>query len=106
MTAERIVHKSSLATSDINDLTDYYRKQAGLPVAMRFVDNAERAFEQLRAMPRIGAILGLDELPYEDLRRWHIHGFPRLLIVYRETSDGVEVIRVLHGARDIPSVLC
>ncbi len=105
MTTERIVHKTGLATADINELADHFLAKAGLAVALRFIDNAERAFEQLRVAPQIGALLGLDELPYEDLRRWHIDGFARLLIVYREVSDGIEVIRVLHTARDIPTLL-
>lgn len=105
MTPERIVHKTGLATSDIDQLVDYYIKEAGHAVALRFIDSAEHAFDQLRAMPRIGALLGLDELPYEDVRRWHIDGFGNLIILYREVADGVEVIRVLHTARDIRALL-
>jgi toxin ParE1/3/4 len=102
---ERVVHKTGLATADLNELTDYYLEKAGPVVALRFIDNAERAFEQLRAVPRIGALLGLDELPYEDIRRWHIDGFSSLMILYREVSDGIEVVRVLHTARDIRALL-
>jgi toxin ParE1/3/4 len=105
MSAERIIHKTGLATDDIREQADYYRQRAGLPVALRFVDNAERAFEQLAAMPKIGPLLGLDELPYEDIRRWHIDGFDRLIILYRETQDGIEVIRVLHTSRNIIEIL-
>ena len=103
--ASPTIHKSSLATSDINDLADYYRQHAGLDLALRFVDNAERAFDQIASMPRIGALLGLDELPYEDIRRWQIDGFRRLVILYRETADGIEVIRVLHGSRDLADLV-
>jgi toxin ParE1/3/4 len=105
MTADRVVHKTGLATTDLQELADYLLAHAGPAVALRFVDAAERAFEQLRTGPRIGALLGLDELPYEDVRRWHVAGFDRVLILYRETADGVEVVRVLHTARDIPTLL-
>jgi toxin ParE1/3/4 len=100
-----MIHKTGLATVDVNDLADYYRKEAGHTVAMRFVDNAERAFNQLASMPSIGALLGLDELPYEDIRRWHIEGFDRLIILYRETADGIEIVRVLHTSRDIAALI-
>ena len=35
-----------------------------------------------------------------------LRGFPvgNYLIFYRPTTDGIEVIRVLHGARDIPEL--
>lgn len=105
MSADRIIHKTGLATTDIEDLADYYLRHGGRGVALRFVDQAERAFSQLVASPTIGAPLGLDELPYEDIRRWHIGGFDRLVILYRQTADGIEVIRVLHTARDLPSVM-
>ena len=51
-------------------------------------------------MPSMGALVGLDELPYEDIRRWHIDGFDRLVIYYRVTADGIELIRVIDGSRD------
>lgn len=105
MMPDRVVHKTGQATADINELADYFLSKAGREVALRFIDNAERAFEQLRAMPRIGGLLGLDELPYEDIRRWQIEGFGSLIILYREVSDGVEVVRVLHTARDIRTLL-
>lgn len=104
MTPERVVHKTGLATTDINELADYFRERAGTAIALRFVNQAEAAFERLLATPRIGALLGLDELPYEDIRRWHITGFDRLMILYREVADGIEVVRVLHTARDIPAL--
>lgn len=31
------------------------------------------------------------------------HG--RYLLFFRETTDGVRIVRVLHGARDLPSVI-
>jgi toxin ParE1/3/4 len=105
MTIDRVIHKTGLATADIEDQAQYYRHEAGLAVALRFVDNAERAFEQLCTMPKLGPFLGLDEFTYEDIRRWHIDGFDRLMILYRETADGIEVVRVLHSSRDIVALL-
>jgi toxin ParE1/3/4 len=105
MTSDRIIHKTGLATTDINELADHFLEKAGPAIALRFIDNAECAFDQIVAMPSIGALLGLDELPYEDIRRWHIDGFSHLMILYREMADGIEIVRVLHTARDIPAVL-
>ena len=102
---DRVVHKTGQATADIEGLVDYFVQEAGPDVALRFIDNAEWAFGQLLATPRIGQLLGLDELPYEDVRRWHIGGFKRLMVLYRPVADGIEVIRVLHTARDIPAVI-
>jgi len=35
---------------------------------------------------------------------WPIKGFKNYLIFYRPIEQGVEIVRVLHGARDMPSV--
>jgi toxin ParE1/3/4 len=32
-------------------------------------------------------------------------GFKRFLIFYRVTDDGVDILRVLHGARDVEMLL-
>jgi plasmid stabilization system protein ParE len=47
------------ATADINEQADYYLENAGLTIALRFIDNAERAFNELLARPGLGALLGL-----------------------------------------------
>lgn len=39
------------------------------------------------------------------LRRVPITGFGNYLIFYRPIEGGIEVVRVIHGARDLPSVL-
>jgi toxin ParE1/3/4 len=39
------------------------------------------------------------------LRSWAIRGFATFLVFYRPTQRGIEVIRVLHGARDLDAIL-
>jgi toxin ParE1/3/4 len=95
------VEKTALATRDIEALAAYYLAEAGIPVAMRFIDHAELAFSHLAQMPRIGALLGFQHPPYADIRRWHIQGFPRLLILYRALPDGIELVRLLDAGRDL-----
>jgi plasmid stabilization system protein ParE len=41
----------------------------------------------------------------QDLRKCSVDGFADILVFYRVDADMVEVIRVLHGARDLPSIL-
>jgi len=76
-----------------------------MPMAGPGNSRAERAFAQLASMPRMGAKLGFSDPEIADLRRLQIEGFPRLLILYRETIVRVEVIRVIDAARDIRSLL-
>ncbi len=95
------IEKTALATHDIEGLAAYYLGEAGTSVARRFIDHAELAFAHLVQMPRMGALLGFSHAPHSDIRRWHIQGFPRLLILYRVLPDGIEVVRVLDAGRDL-----
>jgi len=40
-----------------------------------------------------------------DLRIWPIRGFEKIVIFYRPIEGGIEVVRVLHGARDVKGIL-
>ncbi|HEY0833571.1 MAG TPA: type II toxin-antitoxin system RelE/ParE family toxin [Azospirillum sp.] len=68
-------------------------------VALRFIDGIEEKCRLLAAQPGIGRDRG-------ELRphmRSHVHG--RYVIFYRPLPGGIEVLRVLHGSRDIGSAL-
>ena len=67
----------------------------------RFLDAADRTFVDLAAMPGLGhkAILGNRRLT--EIRSWRIKGFENWLVFYRVTDEAVEILRVLHGARDL-----
>jgi toxin ParE1/3/4 len=38
------------------------------------------------------------------MRVWRVEGFERYLILYRAGEARVEIVRVLHTARDFPSI--
>lgn len=40
-----------------------------------------------------------------ELRSWAVTGFPAHLIFYRPGPDDLLVVRLLHGARDLPRLL-
>ena len=35
------------------------------------------------------------------IRIWPIHGFQKILIIYAAERTGIDVLRVVHGARDL-----
>ena len=39
------------------------------------------------------------------LRSWRIEGFEKHLIFYRPADDGIDIVRVIHAARDVGTVL-
>jgi toxin ParE1/3/4 len=69
--------------------------------ATRFLKVAEQTFLELADMPGMGIVTSFNDFEDSNLRRWRIRGFENFLIFYRPLEDGIEIIRVLHGAREI-----
>jgi toxin ParE1/3/4 len=59
----------------------------------------------LAGMPGMGTCYEPDEPLYADLRYFPIARHRKFLAFYRPLPDGIEVLRVLHGARDIAGIL-
>jgi len=94
-----------LAWREINKHLDYLEEQAGLEIAERFLDQLIRSFDTLTRMPRIGTLCGFRKPSTRRLRRWQVKDFENWLIFYQVRRYGIEVVYVLHGARDIESLL-
>lgn len=71
----------------------------------RFLDALTEAFDALARMPEMGARREFDNPALEDIRMWPTRGFEKHLVFYRPIPNGIDVIRVLHAARDVGSVL-
>jgi toxin ParE1/3/4 len=76
-----------------------------LDSAFDFLAAAEQTFEFLSKMPLIGSPRAFSSARLSNVRQWPIKGYELYLIFYRPTDDGIEVLRVLHGRRDIRAVL-
>ena len=79
----------------------HYIASDNVRAAERFVRAAIADFERLAAMPGMGALREFESPDLQDVRSWPIKGFANYLIFYRPTPEGIHVLRVLHGARDI-----
>ncbi len=70
----------------------------------RFLIAAEETFKQLGEMPKMGKLCQFSHPNLIDVRQQAIKGFRRYLIFYRFIDSGVEILRVIHGARDIEDI--
>ena len=91
------------AKADVTELADYIAID-NLDAAERFIEAAESAFRFLSETPGAGATREYFTRELSGLRMWPIRGFEKHLVFYRETPEGLEIVRVIHGARDIPSL--
>ncbi|MEI8570424.1 type II toxin-antitoxin system RelE/ParE family toxin [Methylomonas sp. LW13] len=76
-----------------------YIAQDNPHAADRVLDDLEQRFIMLADNPQMGRYRP-DIAP--ELR-YFISG--KYLILYRTLTDGVQIVRVIHGARDLPNVI-
>jgi toxin ParE1/3/4 len=73
--------------------------------AERLLDAVEHAVAVLLSKPRAGRAREFRSPRAHGLRSWVLRGFENYLIFYRPLPEGIEVVRFIHGARDIPNLL-
>ena len=91
------VRLSRQAQDDFDAVIDYLARNADPGAAPRYGERIRAAINQLAHLPHIGSrryALG------ENVRAWVIR--PYLIVYDPDSREGVvEVLRILHGARDI-----
>jgi toxin ParE1/3/4 len=90
------VTRRPLAAADILDICDHIAEDS-LDQADRWVDKLDEKFGILATQPLMGR--ARKELA-ADLRSFP---FGRYVIFYEPVQDGIDVVRVLHSARDVDS---
>lgn len=100
---KRRVVRTGLVEVDLLEHLDYIAVN-NPDAALRFVDTVEQAFARLSEMPEIGALREFANSRLAGVRAWPVPKFSRYLIFYQVTQDSIRILRVLHGARDIPSL--
>jgi toxin ParE1/3/4 len=93
----RIV-RTPRAEEDLLDIWGYIAQDSPA-AADRLLDRIDRALAVLADFPRLGPLR-------EDIgigACYHVVG--RYLIFYRDIGDGIEVVRVVHGMRNLSGLL-
>lgn len=86
---------SDAARSDLDGIW-FYIAQDDVDAADRFIRAIVSRFPKMAAMPLIGRQRG------ELAPRLRSFPVSRYVVFYRPLENGVEIVRVLHGARDFP----
>jgi len=103
MTAKPIVPRD-IARRDVETAVDDYLAEAGEDAALGFIAALEAAFRLIAIRPATGSPLYGHELGLPGLRHRRLRRYP-YLVFYVDRDDHVDIWRVLHERRDIPSRL-
>jgi len=90
------------ARHDAEEAFDHYLQEAGARVALGFADALQRALRHISRHRASGSSRYASELDLPGLRFWPLKRYP-FLVFYVERDEHVDVWRILHGERDIPS---
>jgi plasmid stabilization system protein ParE len=91
---------SPAAKLDLLDIRDYLAKHGSRNVAARVLRDLRDAIQNVTEMPGVGHLR--PDLAGESLRFYRVYKY---LIIYRTDTSPLQVVRVLHGARDVRSIL-
>ena len=92
------------ASQDLDDLFDYIA-QNHPDAALRFFDATRQTIARLVQNPGLGSPYPSNNPRLANLRKWGVQGFEKYLIFYLRQDELVKVVRIIHAARDLPTLL-
>lgn len=84
------------AEADLDDILEFIAGRDGIDRALHVYNAFVEAFERLSDAPRIGT--RKPDLTDDSIRWWPVF---RFLVVYEAEREPIDILRVIHGARDL-----
>lgn len=100
----RLITLRPRADQDIDEQFEYLAIEADLAVARRFLAATRETLGKLLRNPEIGSVRTFADERLSELRVWPISGFRRYLVFYLPQPNGIEIVRILHGSRDVDAL--
>ena len=94
----------SRARLDLLEQFVYLGEQAGVEVAERYFAAVDQTCAFLLKQPRSGTLYDSGVARLNGIRRFRVRRFEHYLIFYLPRPGGIDVIRVLHTARDVDNI--
>lgn len=97
------VRKSEFFLADLDIQFRWYETEASADVAWRYLLAVDRAIEELAGQPDLGRKRHFQHPELLGLRSYYAaRPFHRHLIFYRHDEVSLDLMRGMHGARDLP----
>ena len=92
------------ARLDLLEQFVYFGEETSVELAERYIAAVDATCLRLVSHPQSGVLYDSGITRLRGLRRAPVRGFERYLLFYLPHEDGIDVIRVVHAARDIQNV--
>ena len=93
------------ARIDQLDLAEYYDEHGGESFGELFLQRCNEGFDRLSQFPESGTIVHCNHLKLKGCRFILVPEFEMILIFYKAEKHQVQIVRILHGSRDIIAAL-
>ena len=103
VTSRRVV-RLRRARRDLVETAAYLGERSP-DITLHLLAAVEETLAAVADAPGIGIARRYGDPRLAGLRMLRVRGFRKYLLFYREAPEGIELVRVLHGARDIEAVL-
>jgi len=91
------------AEGDLSEIGDYFDEHDDT-LAQRFYEQFLKTIQMLAASPNLGERCRFRSSETKGMRVWQVAGFSNYLIFYRPKGGTLQVLRVIHGARDYATI--
>ena len=97
------IQRSSFFIIDFETQFAWYVEKAGAEVGWRFQSALDRSVRKLSFRPDLGRTRHFRSAKLSGLRSYRVEPpFKKLLLFYRVDGDCLQLIRLMHGTRDLP----
>lgn len=90
------------ANQDVEEAIDHYVREGSRRASLGFIKALEKAYDHIGRHPGAGSRRFGHELDIPGLRAWPLGRYPHI-VFYMERGDHIDVWRILHAKRDIPT---
>jgi toxin ParE1/3/4 len=91
------------AEQDVEEIVDYISHDSA-QAAATFRVALQHVCEMLVDIPEAGSTRTFRNPEMKGVRMLLVRKFNNYLIFYRSAPEGLEIVRIVHGARDLPSL--
>jgi toxin ParE1/3/4 len=101
-----LVRKREAAKRDLIAHWVWYAENADMETADHFLAAADSTTIMLAGQPEAGYRIFVTKTELQGMRRFPVtDGFESMLLFYFPLQDGIDLVRVVHGSRDIQNLL-
>lgn len=92
------------AKRDLIEIVEYIGSDRPT-AARRFLKQVSATLESLARFPGIGRLYETTHPALQGIRVTSVASFRNYLLFYRANAESIELLAVIHGARDLPNLL-